>query len=244
MPSPHAFPGQPNSTKALLTLALALAGYVSRRCFRSPNPRPPNPHRTDRLFRQLSRIHGPVVRELFFVVATALHIAALWLLPTATDSSSRLLCRHPEHVDPALFRFSPYVLACLALIAGAGAVRLAAFAALGPSFTFELAPPRKLVTHGVYRYVQHPSYPPDVLLTLTNLALLCNGDGVAGCALPRPVVEWYAAWKWGLFAAFFAVQVAVMSMRVADEEAMLRETFGEEWEAWHRKTARIIPGLF
>ena len=28
------------------------------------------------------------------------------------------------------------------------------------------------------------------------------------------------------------------------EEMMLRDTFGKEWEVWHAKTKRFIPGIF
>jgi len=28
-----------------------------------------------------------------------------------------------------------------------------------------------------------------------------------------------------------------------DEEKILRDTFGKEWEIWHQKTKRFIPGL-
>ena len=32
--------------------------------------------------------------------------------------------------------------------------------------------------------------------------------------------------------------------RVMDEEMMLKSTVGKEWEAWHAKTKRFVPGLF
>jgi protein-S-isoprenylcysteine O-methyltransferase Ste14 len=35
-----------------------------------------------------------------------------------------------------------------------------------------------------------------------------------------------------------------LRLRILDEEDMLRGEFGEEWERWHRKTARLIPGIF
>ena len=30
---------------------------------------------------------------------------------------------------------------------------------------------------------------------------------------------------------------------MSEEEAMMKDTFGEEWEVWHGKTWRFIPGL-
>jgi protein-S-isoprenylcysteine O-methyltransferase Ste14 len=32
--------------------------------------------------------------------------------------------------------------------------------------------------------------------------------------------------------------------RVHEEEAMMKETFGKEWEEWHKRTKRFIPGFF
>ena len=32
--------------------------------------------------------------------------------------------------------------------------------------------------------------------------------------------------------------------RVKDEEAMLKREIGTEWEEYHRRTARFIPGVF
>jgi protein-S-isoprenylcysteine O-methyltransferase Ste14 len=32
--------------------------------------------------------------------------------------------------------------------------------------------------------------------------------------------------------------------RVKEEEMMLKSTFGKEWEVWHAKTKRFVPGLF
>jgi protein-S-isoprenylcysteine O-methyltransferase Ste14 len=37
---------------------------------------------------------------------------------------------------------------------------------------------------------------------------------------------------------------AMMSRRVREEEEMLKKTFGKEWEEWHGRTARLIPGIY
>ena len=67
-------------------------------------------------------------------------------------------------------------------------------------------------------------------------------DGVLGCSLGSGVVGWQG-WKfigWGLIG--FGVEA--MRRRVVDEEAMLREKVGKEWEVWHKKTKRFIPFVF
>lgn len=35
-----------------------------------------------------------------------------------------------------------------------------------------------------------------------------------------------------------------LRVRVRDEERMLRARFGKEWELWHARTKRFVPGVF
>jgi len=50
---------------------------------------------------------------------------------------------------------------------------------------------------------------------------------------------------WGAINVFFAgVAILGMRTRIMDEEKMMKETFGKEWEVWHAKTKRFIPGVF
>ena len=115
---------------------------------------------------------------------------------------------------------------------------------LAESFTFELAKPKKLVTTGVYRYMQHPSYLPDGLITIANFALFANLDGWAGCFLPEWVVRLWVPMKGYELVPLAGIWFVVIRIRILQEEAMLREAFGAEWELWHRKTARCIPYVF
>jgi protein-S-isoprenylcysteine O-methyltransferase Ste14 len=34
-----------------------------------------------------------------------------------------------------------------------------------------------------------------------------------------------------------------LAVRVRDEERMLRARFGKEWEDWHARTKRFVPGV-
>jgi protein-S-isoprenylcysteine O-methyltransferase Ste14 len=115
---------------------------------------------------------------------------------------------------------------------------------LAADFTFELARPRRLVTSGVYRYMQHPSYLPDFLVTLANFALFANLDGWPACFLPSDIVALWLPWKTYGLLALAALYLSVIRIRVLEEEAMLRDTFGKEWEDWHKTTARFIPYVF
>jgi protein-S-isoprenylcysteine O-methyltransferase Ste14 len=36
----------------------------------------------------------------------------------------------------------------------------------------------------------------------------------------------------------------MLRKRVREEETMLKKTFGNEWEPWHARTKRFVPGVF
>jgi protein-S-isoprenylcysteine O-methyltransferase Ste14 len=80
----------------------------------------------------------------------------------------------------------------------------------------------QLVTGGVYRYVRHPMYTSFFLLGLAQFLLIPN---------------WLAGG-----AGLLAVLVLYI-FRVAREERMMAEQFGDAYRAYSEKTARIIPWL-
>ena len=91
------------------------------------------------------------------------------------------------------------------------------------SHSLDLREGHKLVTSGIYESVRHPMYT--------------------------------AFWAWGLGAAFLLPNwVAGFSgligfgtlffLRVGDEETMMRKEFGEEYDAYMKRTKRIIPGVY
>jgi len=80
----------------------------------------------------------------------------------------------------------------------------------------------QLVTEGPYRLVRHPRY----------LGGVAQGVGLALL---------FRSWI-GL--ALTLVFVVVILFRIRDEEAMMRREFGAEWEAYCRRSWRMIPLLF
>lgn len=80
-----------------------------------------------------------------------------------------------------------------------------------------------LVTAGVYRVVRHPMYSAFWLMAVAQLLLLPNW--IAG---PAGMI--------GFGILFFG--------RVAREEAMMLEAFGDEYRAYMARTARVLPGLY
>jgi len=131
----------------------------------------------------------------------------------------------------------------------AAPIGLLAFRQLGQNFTFRLAKPKELVKTGLYSYVQHPSYPTNWLILASNVALLLRLDGILGCVLPSWVVSW-AMWSGGfmvwptLLIVLGLLGLYGIWVRVKDEEAMLKREFGKEWDEYHWRTKRFIPGVF
>jgi protein-S-isoprenylcysteine O-methyltransferase Ste14 len=79
-----------------------------------------------------------------------------------------------------------------------------------------------LVTTGPYQYVRHPRYAGAILLGL-------------GLALT------FRSWiGFGLAVGF----IGVILLRIRDEEDVMREEFGAEWEAYCERSWRLIPHVF
>ena len=91
------------------------------------------------------------------------------------------------------------------------------------SVTLEVREGHQLVTQGVYAHVRHPMYASFLLWGVTQALLIPN---------------WIAG-----FAGLAAV-LALYTVRQSREEAMMRDTFGAEYDAYSARTKRLIPGIF
>jgi protein-S-isoprenylcysteine O-methyltransferase Ste14 len=91
------------------------------------------------------------------------------------------------------------------------------------SVSLDLRERHTLVTTGIYALVRHPMYAGFWLMALGQALLLPNW--VAG---PAGLV--------GFGVLFFG--------RVAREEAMMIGAFGDEYRAYMRRTARVVPWLY
>jgi protein-S-isoprenylcysteine O-methyltransferase Ste14 len=156
------------------------------------------------------------------------------------------MCPHPQNLDYLLlFSWSAYTTACLITVCLVRApLRLAAFSTLGRNFTFQLHTPSSLTTTGMYRYIQHPSYTGQVLLVGGNLAAFWRWDEALGCWVVPGVRAALSGWGRIVFSLFLVLAVSGLRRRVADEERMLKEKFGDEWVRWHGATKQFVPGLF
>jgi len=93
---------------------------------------------------------------------------------------------------------------------------------LGPNFsmTLEIKEDHELVTNGVYRYVRHPMYASIWLWAAAQAMLLQNW--VAGLAALITFAPMYFA-------------------RIPREEAMMADTFQEEYNEYKSHTGRVFP---
>ncbi|OYW57148.1 MAG: methyltransferase [Rhizobiales bacterium 17-65-6] len=91
------------------------------------------------------------------------------------------------------------------------------------SVSLELRESHKLITSGVYEHVRHPMYSAFFLWALAQALLLPNL--VAG------------------FSGFVGFGI-LFFLRVGEEEAMMREAFGAEYDAYCARTKRVVPFLY
>jgi protein-S-isoprenylcysteine O-methyltransferase Ste14 len=237
------------STPNLLLLATyAQATVLSYAVFFPPNPNPAVTNPSDRIGSWI--LHDFVLYHLstLGLILTWTPPLLLLLFPELRAAPSAL-CPDPSHLSERLFTWTPYTATCLGLLIVAALVRLEAFRELGTNFTFRISQPSGLVKTGLYRHVQHPSYPTALVVFLAGMALLGRPDGAFGCWTPPQVVEYLGGWEnavrrfWAGWAVAAACAMAGGWIRVKDEEALLRRTFGKEWEGYHKVTKRFIPGV-
>jgi hypothetical protein len=105
-----------------------------------------------------------------------------------------------------------------------GALRIWPVFVLGHRFSGLVAiqPGHRLVTNGIYGVIRHPSY----------LGLLIGSLG------------WALAFRSGVGVLLTALLIPPLVARIHSEERLLRTHFGGEYEAYCRRTSRLIPGLY
>ena len=73
-----------------------------------------------------------------------------------------------------------------------------------------------------YRVIAHPSYLGTIILML----------------------GWALAFRSGLGVILAALIVPPLLARIQSEETLLRLQFGDEYDAYRRRTSRLIPGIY
>ncbi len=110
------------------------------------------------------------------------------------------------------------------LLAVGGTLRIAPVYILGNRFSGLVAiqPGHSLVTTGLYARIRHPSY----------LGLLVSAFG------------WSLAFRSGLGVLLSVLLVPPVIARMNSEETLLASEFGAEYEAYRKRTRRLLPGLY
>jgi protein-S-isoprenylcysteine O-methyltransferase Ste14 len=154
-------------------------------------------------------------REWFRVSASTWGLAIIPLI----DATTRLLRDADLSFRPWLAWIGAAVFAVALLIFWS------AHRELGRNFSPSLVVRQEhtLVTGGLYRYVRHPMYTAFWLWVIAQALLLQNWIVAIGgfCG-------------WGIL--FFD--------RIGQEEAMMRDTFGEQYDAFARRTKRLVPWIY
>lgn len=133
---------------------------------------------------------------------------------------------------------------CVLGFAG-GLIRTRCYRELGHLFTWEVAvrDDHKLITTGPYSIVRHPAYIGYYLLVAGNVILLVSkGSWFMESGL------WNTLWGKvvaGSATAFLASVALRLFRRVYEEDKMLKNEFGDEWDEWAKKTPyRLIPYVY
>ncbi|KAJ5166279.1 uncharacterized protein N7482_005060 [Penicillium canariense] len=229
------------STTALAA-AMMGAGYLCALCATPPNPSPDRKgrHQTDRI--SFIAGSGATIVRRIAVTAITYH-ALLTALPVYAPERITQMCPRPQNLNPDLFSWSVFAVAGILLICLGAFIRLSAYGRLSRNFTFHLAAPDQLVTSGIYSWMQHPSYTGLALIGLGSASLFLRWDAVPACWISETTLARWSGWGPGVLAGHIVVALFVLFMRVKDEEEMLRQKFGKEWEQWHRSTKRFIPAI-
>ena len=105
------------------------------------------------------------------------------------------------------------------------AVRAWSVRALGEFFTVDVtvAADQRVIDDGPYALVRHPSY--------TGMLMAILGFGIE-------------LDSWGAVAAALFLPLAAVVIRIRHEETMLRRELGEPYEAYAKRTARLVPGIW
>jgi protein-S-isoprenylcysteine O-methyltransferase Ste14 len=228
-------------SSVLLAVAMVAAGVLCAICATSPTPEPAQKSRQrDRLGFIVGTF--PTIGRRIMLIVVMYH-ALLVIIPHYAPGRILQVCPQPQNPKSELFTWNVWSVAALLLVYVGAYVRLSAYGGLGKFFTFHLTVPDHLVTTGVYRWVQHPSYTGVALVAIGVTALFTRWDGTPACWIPESVLAQWQGWGLSIIMGTIGLGFWALGIRVRDEEDMLKQKFGQQWEEWHRSTKRFIPGL-
>ncbi|KAH9891764.1 hypothetical protein C8Q73DRAFT_792104 [Cubamyces lactineus] len=172
-------------------------------------------------------------------------ILASWNASTPISQLTLSLLTFGGRPVPLEVYMSPAFIVGWAMVVSGTLLRDTCYRYLGDQFTIALSitEEHKLVTEGPYSIVRHPSYTAWIIIS-TGLVITetCRGSWVAQCGILDSLVG-----KMGVVAyVILHMRICTVAVkRTVEEDAALREAFGEEWVRWAKRTPyRICPGLY
>ncbi|PPR03602.1 hypothetical protein CVT24_007591 [Panaeolus cyanescens] len=233
----------------LLLLVVPTALYVAG--YKSPTPPLKRQER-----RNITGVIESDIRLQFF--------ALILSLPALLLTTSEVIIRIAQHIAPSLvyriapslfvleggqasnLRFTPLRYLGLAMMLSGSIIRLMAFRKLGKFFTFHVGIQKdhQLVTSFPYSIVRHPSYgamcvaQPSVVILHWAPGSWLYESGV--------LFSWPGAVIFGGYGLFlFYHSTFILRTRVLQEDRMLREHFGKQWENWAKDVKYLfLPGIY
>ena len=149
---------------------------------------------------------------------------AMWIAFTAGPFVGGFLTsvrstRMPDGLSPYAFWGG------LALILAGIAIRWTAIATLKRYFTVDvaIASDHKVIQHGLYGVVRHPSY---------------SGSLLSSIGLGFAFVNWLS------LVVVVAFALAGIAYRISVEEHALTSALGDEYRQYAARTKRLVPGIF
>jgi protein-S-isoprenylcysteine O-methyltransferase Ste14 len=236
---PHAFFEENTPSQTLLSATVLLSAYLTYRSITSPNPPPAKPYAGDRI----SSFFGPVALLLRRINVLFLQLALVFVALTFSNPP-RQTCPHPSNLNPILFTWTTYTTTCVLDNLRGCSTAACCVSRLGSEFHVSTDSPGSAYNGGIYKYMQHPNYTGQAIVLAANLALFVRWDGALGSWIPPDKLEGLRGWCSTVFVVLAAMSVLGIGTRVRDEERMLKVKFGKDWEEWHRRTKRFIPGVF
>jgi protein-S-isoprenylcysteine O-methyltransferase len=150
-------------------------------------------------------------------------LAVLWVAIAAAVMIGIVIS---NNVPTAAFVLSPTgrIIAVVVFAAGL-ALRWWSIIVLGKFFTVDvaIASDHRVISHGPYRFVRHPSYSGMMLAFLAFAVTLENWLSIVGVLVPITIALIY---------------------RVRVEEAALNKGLGAAYGTYSKKTKRLVPGIF
>lgn len=172
-------------------------------------------------------------------------ILASWNASTPVSKLTLSLLTFGGRPVPLEVYMPPAFIVGWAMVVSGTLLRDTCYRYLGDQFTIALTitEEHKLITEGPYSIVRHPSYTAWIIIS-TGLVITetCRGSWVAQCGILDSLVG-----KLGMVAyVILHMRICTVAMkRTVEEDAALREAFGEEWVRWAKRTPyRICPGLY